>query len=172
VVDQETVLIVPLQERTDRMQTISVTELIPVLQTAIGPVILISGIGLLLLTMTNRLGRAIDRARILDEQFPQIAEAERSRKTAQLTILWRRARIIRFAITLASTSALCAALLIVVLFLTALFQFETAWLISTLFILCILTLVGSLLFFIHDVNRSLSALKLELEGVNETTDSG
>jgi hypothetical protein len=37
-------------------------ELIPVLQVAIGPVILISGVGLLLLTLTNRFGRAVDRA--------------------------------------------------------------------------------------------------------------
>jgi hypothetical protein len=43
----------------------SLTELIPVLQMAIGPVILISGVGLLLLSMTNRLGRVIDRARLL-----------------------------------------------------------------------------------------------------------
>ena len=35
-------------------------ELIPVLQVAIGPVILISGVGLLLLTLTNRFGRIID----------------------------------------------------------------------------------------------------------------
>lgn len=45
------------------MHVPSVTELIPVLQTAISPMILISGLELLLLTMTNRLGRAIDRAR-------------------------------------------------------------------------------------------------------------
>ena len=37
-------------------------ELIPVLQMAVGPVILISGIGLILLSMTNRFGRVIDRA--------------------------------------------------------------------------------------------------------------
>jgi hypothetical protein len=36
------------------MQVPSVAQLIPVLQTAIGPVILISGVGLLILTMTNR----------------------------------------------------------------------------------------------------------------------
>jgi hypothetical protein len=35
--------------------------MIPVLQVAIGPVILISGVGLLLLTLTNRYGRTIDR---------------------------------------------------------------------------------------------------------------
>jgi hypothetical protein len=126
-------------------------------------VILISGIGLLLLTMTNRLGRVIDRARILDAQLPKIPEPEGERKTAQLSILWRRARIIRLSITLASASALCAALLIVLLFLTALFQIETAWLISSIFILCLTALIGSLLCFIQDVNQSLSALKLELE---------
>ena len=35
------------------------------LQLAVSPVILISAYGLLLLSMTNRLGRAIDRARLL-----------------------------------------------------------------------------------------------------------
>ena len=42
----------------------SLKDLLPVLQVAIGPVILISGVGLLLLSMTNRLGRTIDRATI------------------------------------------------------------------------------------------------------------
>ena len=41
---------------------ISLSELVPILQIAIGPAILISGVGLLLLSMTNRLGRVIDRA--------------------------------------------------------------------------------------------------------------
>jgi hypothetical protein len=145
------------------MAGFSVAELIPVLQTAIGPVILISGVGLLLLTMTNRLGRAIDRARLLDAQVAELQIPERERKAAQLLILWRRARIIQIAITLSSTSALCAALLIVVLFLTALLQLENPWLITALFVLCILSLIGSLLLFIHDINQSLAALKLELE---------
>ena len=47
------------------MSATPLQEIIPVLQVAIGPVILISGVGLLLLTMTNRLGRAIDRSRSL-----------------------------------------------------------------------------------------------------------
>ena len=47
------------------MSATTLHEIVPVLQVATGPVILISGIGLLLLTMTNRLGRTIDRARIL-----------------------------------------------------------------------------------------------------------
>ena len=145
------------------MEVPFVTQLIPVLQTAIGPVILISGIGLLLLTMTNRLGRAIDRARILVGNLPNTTETRRDKIAAQLQILWRRARLIRLAITLASVSALAAAILIIALFLTALWQMETSWIIVVLFIVCMLCLIGSLALFIHDINQSLAALKLELE---------
>ncbi len=142
----------------------SVAQLIPVLQTAIGPTILISGVGLLLLTMTNRLGRTIDRTRLLARELPA-SEAEFARISAQLQVLWRRARLIRLAIALASMSALAAAILIILLFFTALWQVETGWLIGTVFIICMLCLIGSLVVFIHDVNQSLAALKLELAAV-------
>ena len=145
------------------MSEFGVSELIPVLQTAIGPVILISGVGLLLLTMTNRLGRVIDRARWIDEGYPDLPEDEKAQKRAQLSVLWRRARMIRLSITLASTSALFAAILIVILFATALLQLEYAWLISLVFVICIMTLIASLLIFIHDINQSLVALRLELD---------
>ena len=137
-------------------------DLIPILQTAIGPAILISGAGLLLLTMTNRLGRIIDRARALDAGLPQSSESDRQRVVVQLRILWQRARLTRLAIMLASASALAAAVLIIVLFFTALGTFDSPWLIGTLFVLCMACLVSALAVFIHDVNESLTALKLEL----------
>lgn len=140
------------------------TELIPVLQTAIGPVILISGVGLLLLSMTNRLGRAIDRARSLAVKLENQTRAARERNSAQLAILWRRARLLRLAITLAATSALFAAVLIIVIFLAALLPMESTWLIGVLFMICMAALIASLLVFIHDLNQALAALKLELEG--------
>ena len=140
----------------------SVAQLIPVLQTAIGPVILISGIGLLLLTMTNRLGRAIDRTRALVGGLPNTAEAKREKTLAQLRILWGRARMIRLAIALASVSALAAAILIIVLFCTALWQIGAAWIIVVLFMVSLVSLIGSMVIFIRDINQSLEALKLEL----------
>ena len=144
------------------MELLSVALLIPVLQTAIGPVILISGIGLLLLTMTNRLGRAIDRTRILVGGLPNTAEAKREKTVAQLRILWGRARMIRLAIALASISALAAAILIIVLFTTALWQMESAWVIVAIFMVSLVSLIVSLVIFIRDINQSLAALKLEL----------
>jgi hypothetical protein len=137
-------------------------QLIPVLQTAIGPMILISGIGLLLLSMTNRLGRTIDRARLLADELVGTTGTKRDKVSAQIRVLWRRARLIRLAIALSSMSSLSAAILIIVLFFTALWQVETAWLVGALFIACMLCLIGSLVVFIHDINLALAALKLEL----------
>lgn len=144
------------------MELPSVAQLLPVLQTAIGPMILISGIGLLLLTMTNRLGRAIDRTRTLVGVLSNTAEAKREKTVAQLRILWGRARMIRLGIALASISALAAAILIIVLFTTALWQMESAWVIVALFMVSLVSLIVSLVIFIRDINQSLAALKLEL----------
>jgi hypothetical protein len=144
------------------MNAPSVAQMIPVLQTAIGPMILISGLGLILLTTTNRLGRTIDRVRILVAVLSGAGETKRARVSAQLEILWRRARLIRMAIMLTSMSALAAAILIIVIFLEALWMLEAAWLIGSLFILCMLCLIGALIYVILDINQSLAALKLEL----------
>jgi hypothetical protein len=145
----------------------SIKELIPVLQIAIGPVILISGVGLLLLSMTNRLSRVIDRARNLLAQSESTGGPPRGRLLTQIDILWDQARLIRQAILFASISVLCAALLIIILFITALFGIEDAWLISAIFVIGMLSLIASLITFITDINKSLTAFKVELYGREE-----
>ena len=143
-------------------------ELIPVLQLAIGPVILISGVGLVLLSMTNRLGRVIDRSRLLSEARRKPDPRGHAHIEAQLRILSRRARLVRMAITLASLSILTAAVLIISLFLGALLKLEIGLLVTGLFIFCLGCLIGSLVAFLADINLSLAALKLEIGSVEET----
>ena len=103
---------------------VSVAQLIPTLQVAIGPVVLVSGIGLLILSMTNRLGRVIDRGRTLAREITELPPEGQSRIEAQLHILVRRAEYLRRAITAASISVLLAAVLIITLFLTAVFKLD------------------------------------------------
>lgn len=135
------------------------------LQVAIGPVILISGVGLLLLSMTNRLGRAIDRARMLHQDLHQEESTDQTRRQAQLRILWRRADLIRKSIICASVSLLLAACLIITLFVAALFRIDAGGIIVFLFTGCLLALIGSLILFIWDINQGLAALKLEIDDV-------
>jgi len=145
------------------MVPVSPAQIIPELRDAVGPVILISGVGLLLLTMTNRLGRTIDRARQLKHELAPLAGAERAQVQAQVDIIYRRAKIIRLAILFAVSSALLAAVLVTTLFVTAWFQLDIAWLAGGIFIACLGALGLSLAAFMMDINLALHALKLEIE---------
>jgi hypothetical protein len=144
------------------MTSIPVRELIPVLQIAIGPVILISGVGLLLLTLTNRFGRAVDRSRTLGRERRDVGHADGQRLSRQVSILFLRARVIRLSIIMAAISLLLAAVLIIVLFLTALARLEAGLFIVLLFVSCMVSLIVSLVAFIRDIQLSLHALSLEL----------
>jgi Protein of unknown function (DUF2721) len=138
-------------------------DLFPDLQVAIGPVILISGVGLLLLSMTNRLGRTIDRARQLVDAKRGSSNGHHQRFDAQLAVLWQRARLQRAAISLAAAAALLAAVLIIVLFVGALLNWQVVFPIIALFISCMAAIIASLVCFMRDIDLTLHALALELE---------
>ncbi len=142
--------------------TNQLSELIPVLQTAIGPVILISGVGLLLLSLTNRFGRAVDRMRQVLREMRAAEGKHRNRMAGQVENLYHRARLIQRAIIFGAISMLFAAVLIITLFFTALMKLEIALVVSLLFICCMVSLIISLIAFIMDIRLSLKALKLEL----------
>ncbi len=141
----------------------SLAELIPFLQTSIGPIILISGAGLVLLSMTNRLGRAIDSSRILSNELASAPSDARLIIEKQVRILWKRARIIRMGIIFVSLSALTAAILVIMIFFATLYNLETSWIIITIFSICMMCMIISLIFLIRDINLSLAALKIELK---------
>ena len=128
------------------MSVTSFRELVPILQTSIGPMILISGLGLLLLTMTNRLGRIIDRSRSLLDDLESNPESYVLRINKEVAILWKRARYIRVAILLACMTCFGASLLIIMLFLSALVNIDLPMVLSAVFIGSMLCLSCSLLF--------------------------
>ena len=81
-----------------------------------------------------------------------------------MEILYRRAGFIRLSVVMAAICLLLVALLISVLFLTALLKIEAGLLITTLFIACMGSLIVSLGAFIKEIQLSLHlAWLLELE---------
>ena len=144
-------------------------ELIPILQVAIGPVILISGIGLLLLSMTNRLARVIDRSRQLSHALGSAKDSDRAVVASQIQILSTRALLVKQAITLATLSILFAAVLVITLFLAAVLSWEVGGFVAILFIACMGSLIVSLIAFLRDIHLSLAALKLELAAKHESS---
>src|SRR5690349_14365932 len=101
----------------EAMDTLS--SLLPIIQLAITPVILISVMGALMITLTNRMARIVDRTRKVAEAIPTASADDRRHLESQLDIMWRRALLIRRAVTSNGLSMLVSCLLVVVLFATA-----------------------------------------------------
>ena len=76
-------------------------------------------------------------------------------------MLLRRTIILRRAIALVATSALLAAILVMELFVAALFDVELVWVTVLIFVTCMAGLIAGLVEYIADVNAVLAALKIE-----------
>jgi hypothetical protein len=141
----------------------SIAQLVRILSASIAPVIVISGVGLVLLCMTNRYSKVIDRARELINDFESTAaESRRLSLLEQVRITYRRGRILRVSIILASLSILFVALTVLTLFTGQVMEVTTDYVSVPCFGLALLALLASLYFFIQDVTISLKALELEI----------
>ncbi len=138
----------------------TIDNLIQALQAAIAPVVLISGIGLLLLTMTNRLGRSIDRVRQLCIAFKSSHRAEIK---DQIKILYERCQLMRISLVLAITSVVCISIIVFALFSIYIFRISLIGLMEFLFAAGLTFLILSLLLFLQEVTLSLHSLKMEID---------
>ncbi|MBC8415999.1 MAG: DUF2721 domain-containing protein [Candidatus Cloacimonetes bacterium] len=136
----------------------NVQHLIQLLQSSISPIILISGVGLLLLSFTNRLGRVIDRSRFI---VNELKDGKDDIKKIQIPILYKRGRILRSAITSISFTILFASLMILLLFLGYFTHLNVEIVFISFFILAIMGLIISIILFMWDVAVSLKALKIQ-----------
>lgn len=139
----------------------SIRNLIELMQSAISPIVLISGVGLLLLSITNRLGRAIDRSRFLVQEIEAGNDTEK--KHVQIRILYRRSRILRASITSISLTILFASLMILLLFLGYFTQWDVSIFFTIFFVLAILGLIIAIILFLMDITASLKALKINIK---------
>jgi len=132
-----------------------------VLQASISPIALVSGVGLLILSQTNRLGRVMDRLRGLIEQRRALTTPD-AHLDREVSVLHRRTRILRATITAAVLSAFLASVLVLVLFTTALWGTALEWFGAAVFAGSLVSLIVSLVLFIFDMNLSLQAVQEEL----------
>ncbi len=131
------------------------------LEACITPVALISGIGLLLLTITNRFGRTIDRTRYLVTELDSGRTLKREVKINEIKILNQRSKYLRSSIASIIISIIASCLIIPLLFLMILFDFQLKVFGYFFFVLSIISIFISCIYFFLDVLLSLKALHLE-----------
>ena len=137
--------------------------IIDILQASLTPVILISGVGLLLLNMTNRIARPLDRIRFIGRELKTSDKQEQEYYLRQIEILYKRCYLLQSAITSAAITAICASSIILLLFLTAKFSLTMDILIETVFIVGISALIVSMYYFLLDIRASLKSVQIEMQ---------
>lgn len=122
-----------------------------VIQLAIAPVFLLTAVGTLLSVLSGRLGRSVDRRRVLVAAMPELAGGPAEKARGELAFVQQRIRIIYAAIALAVGCALLICLLIAIAFIDALITYNLSRLIAVLFVLGMLALIGSLALFLREI---------------------
>lgn len=128
----------------------SVSAVAQVIQLAVAPVFLLTGVAATLGVLANRLARIIDRARVLEARR-EAGHGELASVSADLSHLSERARLVYTAIALLVSSALLVGLVIISLFLGVFLEAHLGGVIAVLFIGAMLTFIGALMVFLREV---------------------
>lgn len=124
-----------------------VTSVAHVIQLAVAPVFLLTGVGAILNVITNRLARIVDRSRVLSNPDTQTSPAQQ----AEMAMLVQRVRWVYWAISLCTMSALLVCIVIAALFVGSVTGFEPSRTVSLLFISAMLTLISGLLCLLREI---------------------
>jgi hypothetical protein len=142
------------------MDGIEVVDIAHAIELAVAPVFLLSGIGVFLGVLTNRLARIVDRARKVEDGLRQAAAAAEEESRGQLRVASRRARLINVSITLSTIAALLVALVVALLFASTFVPINLAGPVAVLFVVAMGALVGALLSFLLEVRVAIDALRI------------
>lgn len=136
----------------------NLTTVSQVIQQAVAPVFLLTGVGAILSVLAMRLGRVVDRYRVLMERGGRKPE-----NIQEIFILSKRAVWVHWSITLCTVSALLVALVIGALFVGYEREKDPSHIVSPMFILAMACLIVGLLCFLREIYLSTHTIALPSE---------
>lgn len=126
-----------------------------VIQLAVAPVFLLAGIAGLLNVLSVRLGRAVDRVRIVETRLGKEPHADHVViLQTEITALWSRIRLANWSIRMFVAGALVVCLVIVSLFFSELAGLNMSAAIVVFFLGAMLLLIMGLILFLVEVSIS------------------
>ncbi|WP_020655203.1 DUF2721 domain-containing protein [Massilia niastensis] len=127
---------------------IQISDIGHVIQLAIAPVFLLTGVATKLTVLTNRLARIIDRTRVLEDRLKVSRNEEFS---AELEHMYQRSHLINFAITSSTSCGLLICVVIAMLFLGDTTNLPLDQYIAGCFVLAMIGLICSFVFFLREI---------------------
>ena len=140
--------------------TACVNDMSQVIQLALAPAFLLTGIAGMLNVMTGRLARIIDRGRRLAEQPVRVESSILDSHTVERDNLERRRHLASAAITACTLSALLVCLVIAALFVKVMLGLEITWVVGLLFTSSTLALVVGFAYFLREVQLATKTVRI------------
>jgi hypothetical protein len=130
------------------------------IQLALAPVFVLVAIGNILNTLSARLGRVVDRSRLLQQRHAETTGAEHDEIVREIRLVDRRIAMIGRAILLLVLSGLAIGLCVVLLFLEELFGVVLQHAAAIAFIVAIGLLMSALMLFMRETRAATAALRI------------
>lgn len=122
-----------------------------VIQLSVAPVFLLMAIASLITGLNNRLGRIVDRRRIVQAQLSHVYGDTKHETILEHRALFQRMRLIYFSIFTAVLSALMICLVVAIAFFAALMSLNFTHIIAIFFIIAMLTMIVCFTLFLREI---------------------
>jgi hypothetical protein len=135
-----------------------------IISAALAPILLISGAGLLALSIQNRYGRVIDRIREFNtEMREKISDKRRESIDIQTELLVKRGIFLRNSLFLLFFSVILSSLSSFIILLEALTSTSLEPMATIFFSMALLSMFTGMIYAILDVSLSYDAIEKEIE---------
>jgi hypothetical protein len=134
-----------------------VSDISRVIQLAVAPVFLLTAIATMINAMNTRLGRIVDRRRVVAERRKAADKAQSDESDDELCLLNRRSHLVYLGILFLVLSALLVCLVVAGAFIGALISVDLAKTVAIIFVLAMCSMIISLGLFLLEVYLGVSA---------------
>lgn len=140
-----------------------------IIQLSIAPVFTVAAIAGLLGVLSSRLGRVIDRARIVESRVSLVKDEDRRQRLIEESRAhWSRIRLINWSMRFCVSGALMICLVIVTLFVGQFVENNISSIIAALFIMAMVSVIAGLILMLIEVgiatNRMQHGMEVSIQG--------
>jgi uncharacterized protein YacL len=133
------------------------------IQLALAPVFLLVAIGNIMNILSQRLGRIVDRSRVLQDLHSATKGGEHDLVVREMRLIDRRIALVSRAILLLVTSGITIGLTVALLFLEEFLQLDVELVVAVGFVLALTLLMAALLLFLRETRQATAALRIPAE---------
>lgn len=129
------------------------------IQLSLAPVFLLASMSGLLMVLTNRLGRLIDRARVLKHQVRDSGQEVGRDLRQELQGQKRRMGLLMKAIEFSTVTMLLVALVVAIVFISVVAQLDLALMVAPLFVLAMVCLMVAVSLLLRELQLATAQLR-------------